>query len=1261
MSVEITGPKGYEFQYLMTVYVGLRASHFPNVQLIVEARDGEDAELRIHSDEGIKTVEVQVKSENSPLDLTSLTTWMAHFPDLKAEKNLLYRLDSDPMRFALFIARGRCADETQLFRTNNIDQHDKSPLLRDSVNNFLEILSNCYKNKSSELFINRNQFCQQQSNDFSRRKSILRKVCERMLIWEQMDEQSTKIEILKILHQEHSIPLGLCESVLMMLDEAVRNARNDRGDVMPEVLRILKEHSSQRIFNSFHTKRQEIDICYEELRTEHVLLLTGISFCGKTHAAEFIAEKFREEGFICSKVSNVNDASRILTDMSTENRLCILEDPFGGTELLKESPEMWGKLSSLTAKMGKHRKLIVTSRSDLLQMVTRENDIKSWKIQTYNWHDLTVSDSNLAIAIWEQYCEVKGISQDVKQKVIQGLNYSILQPGQLRHLAFIDPTELINKSRDELEQMAKADSNQLGQAFINKSIPELEILLIVLGMSTSSTKGLTQVQLFKLIEGIGLELETIFEQQLEYLEQHGYITYRNALWEFTHPTYFESAMFVIEHQGRFKRKHIVDIIIFAISSIESNLLLNIVRKFGRIHSKYTDSSFKQIIRDQAFLCLKHTSPAVRDAVLPFIISQMPELNYEEMQALINFIQRGNFESVNLEWQHGIPKIIEKTGYTLGDYTRYSLENFLTEEQCKNIFEKLAYPNPDNIVLPEEAWKVCQYLTVLPEKETNQRYLKQLMTYDEAMIRQKVAYFIMRHFSEDVELRDIVFQDGHPLVIKSAIHGCFQAWPFLSNETQIYLNEKINAVFQKTEICAATNNFMVKFSKDHTSDSIEWSEMEKSDQQIVWQLWATYFPIFLNTVPIMLLDVDQPYLFTTIQESAEFLDDNMKLSLAEAWFNWLDRYLRHSIPQDFGLGIADFLLTQISDTSLRRNLGVKLLNIEDSALVTVTLAEYIYNWGNLSVEEQQDVIEVMQCDRPDFNWLLAVAITRKDTPKVIVDLQPEISSILQQPVKAWSKCLPATLVADCLAVVTGYPFLLGSIGLANTDFSNWKKVLIQVFNEPHHLAFPIALNRVLQSVLNNYYNFNKEELELIETAWSGLCNHSDVSVRDACFQILLEKTVNINGSNSKRMWELFFGAEAVVENEEKYILQVLEFIESISRNCEWLDEVFGKEIEKKLLLHLPDDVSLLILLDKIESFPLRLQILHLEQALEQFKPRLFHTINIIRTRFNINRSVGGTLKLRELINQSIDRIFENRPKRVADPEIENWIYRYNLVD
>lgn len=1251
MSVELSGPQGYEYQYLMTILVALRAYEYIDAELIVEAEGGEDAELRIPTNGGTKIVEVQVKSESAPLGLKSITTWLAHFPNHNANNNLLSRVDSDDFRYALFIAKGRCTDETQLFCTDSLDPHNSCPLVRDRVDDFTNILMECYTGRTSPLFENRHQFCELQSRCFSGRKRELQQLSKRILVWEQMDNQDVKRNLLINLNMVHSIPQGQCESVLRMLDEAVKNARNEREDVMPEVVRILEENASEKMFTGDHINRPEIEIVYKQLKEQHVLLLTGISFCGKTHTAELIAERFRREGYVCSKVPTVDDAIRFLNHISIENRLCILEDPFGGTEILPRSADIWGKLSTLTTKTDNHRKLIVTSRSDLIQMITRKTDIDSWKIQNFNWNDLTVRDSDLALEIWDHYCKVKPVSDEVKTKISYSLNRSVLQPGQLRHLAHKDPSDLENKSIQELESIAKVDAIQLGQAFVNKMDNELELLLIALGISLSPTKGISEDQLFKLTKKLDIESRSSFEKKLEYLEVHGYIKFEKNSWQFTHPTYYESAIFVIEHHGRFKQKRILSMIKFAVSESSNSVLLNIVKKFERLFIKFESAS---AILDQAFVCLKHKSPAIRDSVLPFIISQMEILDQDKQTNVMQYIENGGVEELNLKWDNGIPEIIEKPNFSLHGVLGVRKNVYLAEEEIKDILEKLANPDHAESVPSQEVWKASRQLILLLDKQTNVRYLKQLMTYDEEMIRNKAAYFIMLNFGDNPELTNAVFQDPHPFVIKNAIRGCFQVWPTLLDQTRQELIQHILNVLKKPDICAAINNFMIKFSNKHKRDSIDWEEVHESWEPVIWQLWARLFPAFLNSVPTRILDFDQGYFFTTIEASVEFLDDEMKLNIAQVWYDWLDRYLENNLPRDYGLGIGNFLLKHISNSDSRYSLGKQLLRYDDSNLVAVSMTEYINAWSTLNVDERSELLNIFQTDRGDLRWLWAIVITRRNLPQEILLLVPKISNILSQPIETWAESLPDNVLYDCLAVVTGYYSIFDHIGLVGTDSETWRKVTIQVLHKPNHLAFPIAIKWVIHKIFSGA--FDQEETAIIENLWKNLCSYTDKDVRDCCFDAILEETTIYSHPCSKKLWVLFF--DAVPEEEEQsYVTQIISRIERISRNCDWLSEIFGDEITKKLLRHLPEDECILSLLSEMEELPKEEVFALMEVALSIYKPRLYNTINLIRNRLNVSSHQGGTPHLRELIRSILAEILDRKFINFTNREVENWIFKH----
>ena len=87
MSVEIEGPRGYEFQYLITSAIAIQNLRCQS--LIVESEAGEDAKLSISSNGTIHTVDVQVKSAAGDVSIDSLCEWLNHFTARQSNANLL--------------------------------------------------------------------------------------------------------------------------------------------------------------------------------------------------------------------------------------------------------------------------------------------------------------------------------------------------------------------------------------------------------------------------------------------------------------------------------------------------------------------------------------------------------------------------------------------------------------------------------------------------------------------------------------------------------------------------------------------------------------------------------------------------------------------------------------------------------------------------------------------------------------------------------------------------------------------------------------------------------------------------------------------------------------------------------------------------------------------------------------------------------------------------------------------------------------------
>ena len=115
MSIEISGPKGYEVQYLVTVWGALLAERASPAQASVLIEHKEDAEITVTLSGIQRRIALQSKYQAGKLDLGDLAAWLAHFPPHSDSESLFERILPDENQLALFVTQARCGDEARGF------------------------------------------------------------------------------------------------------------------------------------------------------------------------------------------------------------------------------------------------------------------------------------------------------------------------------------------------------------------------------------------------------------------------------------------------------------------------------------------------------------------------------------------------------------------------------------------------------------------------------------------------------------------------------------------------------------------------------------------------------------------------------------------------------------------------------------------------------------------------------------------------------------------------------------------------------------------------------------------------------------------------------------------------------------------------------------------------------------------------------------------------------------------------------------------
>lgn len=1267
MSIEQTGPQGYDYQYLQTVYLALLLWDRDELELIVEKKDGEDAEIHFTFDEENMTIETQVKSEQGTLGMESLAKWIGHFPDRQAVANLLSRLQSDPHRHALFITKSRCSDATQTFLKpiGNIQVLSKSPLDGRLADMFLEAYSKAYE-RTTPLQQSRDAFCKQQAQQLKADKTTLREMARRILIWERVDAPMIQAEVIRLMKLHHHIPEHTAPTVIPQLENAVKEARDDRENVIPLIRDILNMYAGNRAFSRrIHVPREDIPLLLGDLEQHHVLLLTGISFCGKSHMAEWIAEQLRaHQGFTYVKENQLDMAYRYLTTASSESRICFLEDPFGHTSLDQDATNSWGRLYSLIEQLAPHRKLIVTSRKDLLQSLNGSPSLETWSIGTNRWRDLTVNDPQFAINVWSEYSNMQHLPNSVRDIVTNGMvaePSAVLQPGQIRHLAFSEQHQLTDKSFSELSSLAKVDSVQLGQSFQSRGPAEL-ILLITMVLGCNIGFGIVEQDLIKLLQSVYDESNlpnglSAAESFLEELERAGYIVHMDEKWMFAHPTYYEAAMYLVEKQSTFGKKRLRVIIQQLLSNEVFSVMLSCIRSLKRIYGAYPEEDFRREIRSMALQALSCPYPTIRDEALVLLTAQIDELPTEEVKVVLRYIETYSFTDYNLDWYDGIPKLKEEAteGYL---WPRTSVEvDDISDEVFHAIAKRLQSPDESSKVIPEEAWRFAR---IVDEHELDAAVklslLKQLLTYKEGFIREAAAFSFLNEYGENPVHVNLVLSDPHPFVVLQGIQGCFQGWKHWSFDTRERVRERLEEVLKVKVNCVAAHEFMTKFFQKPEKFRLDWKHMSSEEQKELILLWGSLLPVFLDYIPSEFHDIDEGYLFESTRLAARQLTEDQIVRITKAWFEWVARTITHRRPSDFGMGFLNFLLDNTTGSiPFREHLVVQLLGHRDSYMVSMALSEYVIYWQELHAQEKSQVLALLQSVRSDVRWLKAIALTRDENPLEVCDLLLGNPAALVLPLAVTQLIERAdtSLLTDAIKVYGSEPGELYNLTGVSREYS-WPCIVLELLKRPEHPAFASALSYALRRVISTFADANFKERVL--QACSHLCKNGPKSAVSQMTDIMLRWTVKVNGADSQALWEILYD-NLNEEEEEEVTLKLAKVIDCISLNHDSPLELLGKRAFSRLLeRHLTSD-KMILMFEKLNCFEVDGIVTVLDTLFDVDPPQVLLSYEIVQ--YELQHRVDDEVlrllsKVKTLRRQLIQTAFNKKSEFDKEEPLEGWV-------
>lgn len=1197
MSVSISGPKGYEFQYRVTVLLTLLDID-QALSVFVEKKGTEDAELRLKDAGGTRTIDVQVKNGKGPISLKTLTEWLCHFEECVAVNNLLDRVISKG-NTCLFVAAGRCDDHTSKFVQNFpvLAEHDKLQIKQPWVDAFAESLIDNMWDDSTILQKERHAFCEGQGN-LIKGSMAIEKDLRKVIIWDHLTKEKLDEEVKRLLNTRFKIPQSVVEDTYLSLLEAVRNGRDNQTDILPDFKNITAYRNGEGpVIDLAYQQRNEESYLKGELTSKGILLLSGYTQCGKTEIAKQLANHFFNEGYAYRIFSDVSEVSQFFNQNQLEDKVCVLEDPWGHIQPVSGSADSWRRLSMLIRNKRTNHKLIVTSRSEI---VTQLAALVGVPLNAgSDWTDITVKNRDVLKEFWQKFVNAAGIKAGVAGLIDMYLDsvppLELLQVGQLQHLARMDSAMLDQKNTNELLHFARQTSAEIAGDLLHYQTDAAELLTIIctaadtitplslidLGFLLSSdTKNYsimkksiwssgfnTEPEPFPAYDStIDYSISSTHKAALEYLERRGFINILSGKLILSHPNYYEAGRYLYFVGGNLRNEKVISYFERTINCVNPANVLHAVKQFGLLITSFPEDH-QTVLYELICMAMGSAFPAVADLATVFLVGKFTHLPAQIRVRLLNSLETNDTPSSHIFWNGDIPYISSNSKFL----TQNGVD-FLIDEEVKAFDHKLS---SGQNVTALEAWEFLNSFYTVENFVISIAACRNLMQYGEVFIRKRTAsvFFAEPTLASDTAMIEIFFADEHPSVVFASIRAALRVWHLYTVERTTFLKKKILKALSAQPVAVRCNQLLTDFSEKYRSNSMPWIQLSEEETKNLWNLWGELFAVFSAQLPSDVFF--NPSKFgQTMNGAFMHMEKEVGMKVARTWFERIDYKTKKGHYLDESeLSLADYLIEFTgNDAVIRRDLMISLLDYPNTNFQVSTLKWVINQWENLSQEEKDLVLSLANSSRSDKRWLKAIILfTYQNPPAEIQNAVLGVNDAFSLPPGNFIKIIDSELLSDCLLIYLGrQPFWWLAAQYRNKDF--WQPVVYEIIKNQIQPYFDYCLSEMVNWGLNGFSSMWEEGQEV----WDEIT--TSIQDKTILTQKLIEgiSTITTNIDCSSAMCQSLFNAYKVAGNIDEFVGMIVEKIEMLQEtgdkedlfkifDDELLDAVVNKLIIDSLLI------------------------------------------------------------------------------------------------
>ena len=966
-----------------------------------------------------------------------------------------------------------------------------------------------------------------------------------------------------------------------MLD-VVRQGRDSGEDITALIREILKNKRFSRVLpedKSFY-KRDSIDILKSELLQKNLLLLTGVPFSGKTYIAKTIAQELQDNGYYVKLTDNIiedQEAYYFLMSPENDSRLLLIEDPFGHIGKSENYIQIRDKIEGLIRdRLSINRKVIITSRLDILLDVFQKKQIEECKIQGNGWINTSISSKEEAEKIWLRFYGESDESLQVFERLKRSFDHHdetvFLEIGEMRHLLLSvqNINVLTHMSTDEIIKQARISSEEVCRKI--KSYGETyKDIFILLGCFCNTVRSVSVKDLAYILcsneESVSIRQKmeeevtvSIGDRQknshihqefpvyaqmpkldediisiLRVLCEKGYIYKERITNEiyFLHPIYTYASKLLLQEEieDDWDIEKYIKYMRRAIGSLSSNAAFCSLCQLGQEFDR------EQMIIDCIVEGSRSIFPAIRDVSILYLDQNFDNLNEQVQKDFMKNIRNGRTADKYMQW-NGNECWYQMDGkhyfdfFNMDDFWGKDI-NFTLEEIEERVRKKENFSKKE----------IYDILSSSLADNLSREFLEYTLLSDEAVIRSRAIFYLFKNYAAklDFEKTEYLQRFENYNVVYGMLKGMFSSVNDFSEENVKKLIIYFQKQFERKSVSMYVEDLFDKFGDEYDSKAIDWGKYAEAERLRIWKIWAALFSKWLVCFPAKFMGMNEPHMSLNIDRSLKYLNNQKEVvDVANAWIQWIHNYSKYHSVNDYGMSVLDYLITGTKNSAcLRKGMIKKELKVNSTSLVTAHISHIVDLWDMLTDEKRKDICEYLKNEmRGDMKWIQAVALTRKNVTK---DIQIAITGNVfldKEPKKIIDTLNEKNILTECLHIFCGFPQPLWFNGYHHSGkYSLWDGVMMEVLKKD---IVDENYNISLREMIDELYNNNDHRFVNGYDVYKEML--SDEEKRKQIFERLAYTSVTQNQDN-KKMWDELL--QACSEEEKKqYFLIISNFIEMV---------------------------------------------------------------------------------------------------------------------